>query len=81
MSIRTNAKYWSVKEQIVEDPVSGLTFQFEVLPSGTKILRIFGERLPYGNRDIFFDQDGIEDGSGTSTSGLCKPSWPTEIEE
>ena len=81
MSIRTNAKDWSVKEQIIEDLVSELTFQFEVLPGGVKILRIFGNLLPYGNRDIYFDLDGIEAGSGTSVSGLSKPSWPTEIEE
>ncbi len=82
MPLKDNAKDWTIKEQIIEDPVSGLTFQFEVIPSSTAryCLRIFGD-LPHGNREIIFDVEGQEAGAGTAVSGLCKPTWLTEIEE
>lgn len=82
MAIKDGAKDWTVKEQIIEDPASGLTIQFEVMPSSTARfrLRIFGD-LPFGNREILFDCEGQEAGSGTLTTGLCKPTWSTPIEE
>jgi hypothetical protein len=83
VSIRPNAKPWTVKEQIVEDPASGLTFQFEVVPGSTAEFRllIYGETLPFGNREIVFDCDGVLAGGGTATRGLCKPAWPMSADE
>lgn len=78
MSLKPNAQEWTVQEQIVEDEASGLTLQFEVNPDGTPRLRIYGPALPFGNREIVFDSDGIEAGAGTF-AGLCRPSWMTEI--
>ena len=69
----------AIKEQIVEDQVTGLTFQFEVTPSGERQLRIYGD-LPYGNREIVFDQNGQKAGSGTFVAGLCRPAWLTVAE-
>lgn len=65
-----------INEQILEDLASGLTFQFELREDGTTAMRIFGDMLPYGNREIIFDVDGVQIGSGTVTKGLCKPAWP-----
>lgn len=75
MSVKPDGRAWTVREQIVEDPASGLTIQFEVMPDGEPRLRIFGNALPFGNREIVFDANGIEAGGGTVTAGLCKPSW------
>ena len=70
---RVMAKRWSIQEQIIEDPVSGLTFQFEVMPKGDARLRVYGD-LPFGNREFIFDSDGREAGAGTAISGLCRAS-------
>lgn len=66
-------------EQVIEDAVTGLTFQFEVLPNGENRFRVFGN-LPFGNRDFVFDAEGKEAGSGTAVASLCKPSWMTDVE-
>lgn len=79
MSLKPNAKDWTIKEQIVEDPASGLTFQFEQDPSGCLRLRIFGD-LPYGNREIIFSPEGIETGAGTLLGGCHKPAWLTDLD-
>jgi hypothetical protein len=80
VSVKDNARDWTVKEQIIED-ASGLTIQFEVVPNDTARyrLRLFGDSLPFGNREILFDVDGIEAGSGTAFCRGCKPTWLTEI--
>lgn len=74
MSLKPNGKPWTIREQIIDDPASGLTLQFEVMPDGEPRLRLFGESLPFGNREIIFDTAGAEAGGGTYT-GLCKPAW------
>jgi hypothetical protein len=79
MSAKDNAKSWAIPEQIVEDPLSGLTFQFEVAPDGERVLRVYGD-VPFGNRQFNFSADGELVGTGTSTRGLCKPSWLTEVD-
>ncbi len=80
MAVKPNAQVCMIKEQIIEDPVSGLTFQFELKPGSDAPvrLRIFGD-LPHGNREILFDQDGVEAGAGTSLVGACRPSWLREV--
>lgn len=80
MPTKTDAKQWVVKEQIIEDPASGLTFQFEVMPNGESRFRVFGDNLPFGNREFIFDDDGQEAGAGTVTSGLCRPGWLANID-
>lgn len=76
--MKPDGRPWTVREQIVEDPASGLTIQFEVMPDGSPRLRLFGD-LPHGNREIVFDHAGREVGAGTSTQGLCRPAWMTEV--
>lgn len=82
MAIKQDAREWTIKEQILEDPASGLTFQFEVVPDDNDApfrFRIFGE-LPFGNREILFGPTGKKAGSGTSLTGLCKPTWLTNVD-
>lgn len=81
MALKPDGQQWVVREQIVEDPVSGLIFQFELVP-GTSApfrLRVFGQ-LPLGNREIIFDHDGQEAGAGIALTGSCRPTWLTEID-
>lgn len=77
--LKTNGKSWTVLEQIIEDPVSGLTFQFEVSPDGWLKLMLYGDSLHFGNRDLIFNPSGVFDGGGTHT-GLCKPGWLIKID-
>ena len=79
MSIKPDGKMWSVKEQLIEDPVSGLAIQFERLSCGSTRLRLFGD-LPFGNREFIFDDDGEEAGAGTATTGLCRAAWTTKLD-
>lgn len=76
MAIKPDGKDWKIKEQIIEDPVSGLTLQFETdhENSAPYRLRIFGD-LPFGNREILFDVNGAEAAAGTHPNGVCRPSW------
>jgi hypothetical protein len=78
MAVKPNAKLWTIREQIIEDPVSGLTFQFEVMPEGDARLRIFGN-LPFGNREFIFDDKGHEAGAGVALTDFCRPSWLREV--
>ena len=84
MTLKDSAAPWTISEQIVEDLPTGLTFQFEVVPDDADApyhLRIFGDNLPFGNREILFGSDGRTCASGTATAGLCKPTWLTELEK
>lgn len=79
MSIRPNAREWTIREQIIEDPVTGLTIQFETVPDDADSpyrLRIFGAGK-FGNRELLFGPSGQRTGSGTFL-GLCKPTWLNE---
>ena len=73
MALKPDGGQITIKEQIIEDPVSGLTFQFDRTPSGEGMLRIFGD-VPFGNRELIFDTDGQLAGAGTNLTGSC-PSW------
>lgn len=69
-------KICNIAEQIIEDPVSGLTFQFEVMPEGDTRFRVFGDYMRLGNnREFIFNDKGKEAGSGSSLTGFCRPTW------
>ena len=72
VTVKPDGKPWTIREQIIEDLVLELTFQFEVMPNGESRLRIFGDKLRFGNREIIFNSKGAASGSGTATSGLCR---------
>lgn len=79
MAIKEDAKLWIIKEQIIEDRVMGLTFQFEILPNGEARFRVLGD-LPFGNREFVFNKEGEKSGSGTATRGTCRPAWATKVD-
>ncbi len=76
MDVKLDGKAFTIREQLIEDPVRGLTFQFEVVPgtSAPYRMRIFGN-VPLGNRAILFNDAGAQVGAGTLVAGLCKPAW------
>ena len=65
MALKPNGKTCAIREQILEDPVSGLTFQIEADNDGGCTLRVFGDALPYGNREFVF-VNGTVAGAGTA---------------
>ena len=77
--INRKPRQFSVREQIIEDPVSGLTIQFLVMDNGMPKLIVFGD-LPYGNREFVFDEDGMEAGAGTVLTCPRRPNWIRKIE-
>ena len=66
--LKQNAKTLQIKEQFIDDAVTGLTLMFRVTPSGEARLHLLGSILPFGNRDFQFDGNGELAGTGT---GLC----------
>ena len=78
MPIKPNGGKCSIREQIIEDLASGLTLLFENT-NGRSRMVIAGKNLPYGNREILFDEDGREVGAGTAVGGFRRPSWLKEV--
>ena len=69
--LKPDAKTLNIKEQFVNDEVTGLILIFRVAPNGEARLHIGGESLPFGNRDFQFDSNGELIGTGTSW-GDCR---------
>ena len=78
MPIKPNGALCKVREQIVEDDASGLILQFECT-NVLKRLLIAGDSLPFGNREIIFDDQGCEAAAGTLVGSFRRPSWLTKI--
>jgi hypothetical protein len=78
MPIKPNGTVCKVREQIVEDDASGLILQFENCNGRTRLL-IAGESLPFGNREIMFDDDGCEAAAGTLLGSFRRPSWLRKV--
>lgn len=76
MASKPNGEQLIIREQIIEDPVTGLTLQFAHVPgsSAPHRLRIYGA-LPDGVREICFDEDGREGAAGVDFSNSCRPTW------
>jgi hypothetical protein len=74
MPIKPNGALCAIKEQIVEDLASGLILQFERQNGRTRLV-IAGRALPFGNREIIFDDQGKEAAAGTLVGEFRRPSW------
>ena len=72
MSLLPNSKTLNIKEQIIDDLVTGLTLVFRRTPSGEARLHLLGDNLPLGNRDFQFDGSGELAGTGMSCR-YCNP--------
>ena len=80
MAVKPNGVMCAIREQVIEDPVTGLTLQFVHMPGSDAPVRlkIFGD-LPFGNREILFNENGVEAGAGTALNGSCRPGWLREV--
>ncbi len=80
MALKPDGGVCAIREQIIDDPVSGLSLQFVHKPGSDAPFRlyIYGD-LPHGNREILFDRNGAEAGAGTAFTGSCRPSWITKV--
>src|SRR3954454_16314603 len=78
MPIKPNGALCKVREQIVEDEASGLILQFECENGRTRLI-IAGASLPFGNREILFDDEGQEAAAGTLLGRFRRPSWLTKV--
>ena len=78
---KPNGENCRIREQILRDDASGLIFQFELDNEGYTHFRVFGNNLPFGNRDLIFSPEGQLAGSGTVAKGLTRPCWMTNISD
>lgn len=78
MPIKPHGNVCTIREQIVEDPATGLILQFECENGRTRLV-IAGAALPLGNREILFDIEGRETAAGTLVGEFRRPSWLREI--
>lgn len=62
---QSNAKLIQIKEQTIEDPISGLIIEFKAREDGEARVVLRSSTLPFGNREIHFDKDGNYAGAGT----------------
>ena len=70
--LKLNAQTLQIKEQLINDLVTGLTLIFRVTPNGEASLQLLGDNLPFENRDFQFDRDGRLTGTGTGVRSCCK---------
>ncbi|MBA7578993.1 hypothetical protein ES708_20859 [subsurface metagenome] len=63
--LKPDAKTLHIKEQIIDDLVTGITLIFQATPSGEARLHLLGDALPLGNRDFQFDVNGKLVGTGS----------------
>ena len=79
MTQKPNGKMCRIAEQIIKDV--DVTIQFELRPDGMVALRMFGDVLTCGNRELLFaPEDGRLTATGTHMTGLCKPTWYMDSE-
>lgn len=78
MPIKPNGALCAIREQIVEDLASGLILQFERQNGRTRLV-IAGRALPFGNRELIFDEQGKEVAAGTLVGDFRRPSWLKEV--
>lgn len=74
MPLKPNGALCRVREQIIEDPASGLILQFEC-DDGRLRLVLAGRTMNVGNREILFDEQGREAGAGTLVGEFRRPNW------
>jgi hypothetical protein len=82
MRQQASAKHWIITEQIVADPVSGLTLEFTVTEDGAPSLTLYGDCLVFGNRTIIFENDGqtVHGETAIPTHAPCSESPGSEEE-
>ena len=78
--MKPDGRAGTVKEQIIEDPVLGMTLQISVSAKGVTKLIILGN-FPLGNREHLFYPDGSHMGAGTYLTHCPIPNWLQLVKE
>lgn len=75
LTLKEEAKTLSIKEQILFEDPSGLTIEFCAVddPVHPFRLRLYGDALKLGNREITFSKDGVINGGGTALTDCPFP--------
>lgn len=65
--VKKDAKDLIIKEQILFNDASGLTIEFVVVDDANSPyrIRLYGDSLAMGNREITLGKDGVINGGGT----------------
>jgi hypothetical protein len=59
-----------LEEQVIQDLPTGITIRIRRTAAGEGRIWLEGDGLPFGNRDLQFDEGGKLVGSGTAV-GVC----------
>lgn len=68
-------KIVTLREQIIFDAVTGLTIDIRATEIGGAEICVYGENIPFGNREFAFDETGIKYASGTATMPCPLPNY------
>jgi hypothetical protein len=73
---KNDAKTLHIREQIWFNDSTGLTLDFVVVDNDAECpfrLRIYGDNLPFGNREFTIGADGVINGAGTALTSCPFP--------
>lgn len=74
ITIKENAKTLKIKEHTIWEDSCGLTIEFivnENTPECPYRIKLYGDVLKFGNRQLEFGLDGINNGGGTCLQEAC----------
>jgi hypothetical protein len=81
MAAKPNGTRFAVGEQIFDDRITGISFQFFAEPrvlTAPFRLRLFGN-VPYSDHEFVFDADGIIRDRSVVFSSRRRPSWLRDL--
>ena len=82
MATKPNGRVCAIREQIIEDMASGLTLQITFAEDDGEApfrLRIYGDALPFGNREFMFDKGGAKAGGATALRVSSRATWLRKV--
>jgi hypothetical protein len=77
MAAKPDGTRFPISEQIFDDPVTGICFQFLAEPDNLEApfrLRLFGN-IPYEDHEFMFDKNGIIQDGEVILVRRPRPSW------
>ena len=78
MALKPGAATFVIAEQIIEDPLTGLTLWIRGEGKGF-VLTVLGN-FETANRDFAFNERGENNGAGSATCCIPSPSWLAPVE-
>jgi hypothetical protein len=81
MAEKPDGHHFAIKEQIFDDPVTGISFQFFAVPDDLRApfrFRVFGN-VSYVDHEFVFDRNGVIRGRETVLVRRSRPTWLKEV--